>query len=146
MQALAHGLSRRKDRGTCRAGGQAFPSSLVGSGSPWGPGVSGARPSRVGQGTASKSTAGRAGSGVTQTQEKGHRVPSGPFKGTFDLNPGAQYGGSREPALTESKLSALEKARGLWHEALCGIICPPWEAWNAGGKRPRRYGAHAGHR
>ena len=33
---------------------------------------------------------GRAGSGVTQTQKQGHRVPSGPFKGTFDLNPGAQ--------------------------------------------------------
>ena len=33
---------------------------------------------------------GQAGSGVTQTQEQGQRVPSGPFKGTFDLNPGAQ--------------------------------------------------------
>lgn len=45
---------------------------------------------RVGQAVASHSSAGRAGSGVEQTQERGHRVPSGPFKGTFDLNHGAR--------------------------------------------------------
>lgn len=67
---------------SARPGGPVFPSSLK----PWGVGG----PSLWGETGSGLQMPGQAGSGVTQTQEQGQRVPSGPFKGTFDLNPGAQ--------------------------------------------------------
>lgn len=91
VQALVRGTLQ--DKGSWHLLGQGTGPSLLprqGRRSSRALGVSGAFASRVGQAVASKSTRGRAGSGVMQTQEQGHRVPSGPFKGTFDLNPGAQ--------------------------------------------------------
>lgn len=66
----------------------ARPEELVFPSSPRPQGVGG--PSLWGGTGSGLQMPGQAGSGVTQTQEQGQRVPSGPFKGTFDLNPGAQ--------------------------------------------------------
>lgn len=73
-------------------------------------------------------------SGVMQTQEQGHRVPSGPFKGTLDPSPGARWGAPERSCGTRSL--SWTKCFGSGRRPFLGLSAP-WEAWNSGGQGPR---------